>query len=64
MKEITGVKGKSNLKKQEYLYVYNTKNMESIKAQFKTLLDKWYNSTYVEYLENLCECCGFKFEPC
>ena len=66
MKEFTGVKAKSNFKKQGYLYVYNAKNMESIKAQFKTLLDKWNNSmvTYIENLENLCGCCGFKFEPC
>ncbi len=66
MKEFRDVKAKSNFKKQGYLYVYNAKNMESIKVQFKKLLDKWYNSmvVYVENLENLCECCGFKFEPC
>jgi len=66
MKEFRDVKAKPNFKKQGYLYVYNAKNMESIKVQFKKLLDKWYNSmvAYVENLENLCECCGFKFEPC
>ncbi len=53
-------------KKQGYLYVYNAKHMDSIKVQFKKLLDKWYNSmlTYIENLENLCECCDFKFKPC
>ena len=66
MKEYTTTKGLKDAKKQGYLYVYNAKNMESIKIQFKKLLDKWYNSMlkYIENLENLCECCGFKFEPC
>jgi len=65
-KDYTHVKGLKNAKKQGYLYVYNAKNMDSIKIQFKQLLDKWYNSmlNYIENLENLCECCGFKFEPC
>ena len=66
MKEYTITKGLKDAKKKGYLYVYNAKNMESIKIQFKKLLDKWYNSMlkYIENLENLCECCGFKFEPC
>ena len=66
MKEYRDLNAKSKSKKQGYLYVYNSKNMESIKVQFKKLLDKWYNSmvTYIEDLDNLCECCGFKFEPC
>jgi len=66
MKEYTTTKGLKDAKKQGYLYVYNAKNMESIKIQFKKLLDKWNNSMlkYIENLENLCECCGFKFEPC
>ena len=66
MKDYTQVKGLKDAKKQGYLYVYNAKNMDSIKIQFKSLLDKWYNSmlNYIENLENLCECCGFKFEPC
>ncbi|MFW9873232.1 MAG: helix-turn-helix domain-containing protein [Candidatus Thorarchaeota archaeon] len=66
MKEYTDDMSRTGSKKQGYLYVYNAKNMEAIKAQFKQLLDKWYNSmiTYIESLENLCECCGFKFEPC
>ena len=66
MKDYTHVKGLKNAKKQGYLYVYNAKNMDSIKIQFKKLLEKWYNSmlNYIENLENLCECCGFKFEPC
>jgi predicted transcriptional regulator len=66
MKEYTDKKGTKNVKKQGYLYIYNAKGLESIKIQFKKLLDKWYNSMlkYIENLENLCECCGFKFEPC
>ncbi|NVM37605.1 MAG: MarR family transcriptional regulator [Candidatus Lokiarchaeota archaeon] len=66
MKDFINVKGLKNAKKQGYLYVYNAKNLESIKIQFRKLLDKWYNSMlkYIENLENLCECCGFKFKPC
>ena len=66
MKEYRDLKEKSDLKKQGYLFVYNAKNIESIKTQFKELLDEWYNSMvkYIENLENLCECSEFKFEPC
>ncbi|MFW9999624.1 MAG: MarR family transcriptional regulator [Candidatus Hodarchaeota archaeon] len=66
MKEYTHKKGDKNDKKQGYLYVYNAKNLGSIKIQFKKLLDKWYNSmlNYIENLENLCECCGLRFDPC
>jgi len=66
MKEYTNIKAIQNVKSQGYLYVYNTKNMESIKNQFKKLLNKWYNSmlSYIENLENLCECCGMQFTPC
>jgi len=66
MKDYTNAKRLKNAKKQGYLYVYNAKNINSIKIQFKKLLDKWYNSMlkYIENLENLCECCGFKFESC
>jgi len=66
MKDYINAKGLKDAKKQGYLYVYNAKNIKSIKIQFKKLLDKWYNSMlkYIENLENLCECCGFKFEPC
>ena len=66
MKDYTNAKGLKDAKKQGYLYVYNAKNIKSIKIQFKKLLDKWYNSMlkYIENLEYLSECCGFKFEPC
>ena len=66
MKDYIETKQLKNSKKQGYLYVYNAKNMDSIKAQFKKLLDKWYNSmlNYIENLENLCECCDFKSKPC
>jgi predicted transcriptional regulator len=66
MKEYSDIKEKSDIHKQGYLFVYNAKDIESIKTQFKELLDKWYNSmvNYIENLENLCECCGIKFEPC
>jgi len=66
MKEYTNTKGLIDTKKQGYLYVYNAKDINSIKLQLKKLLDKWYSSMlkYIENLENLCECCGFKFAPC
>ncbi len=66
MKDFTKEKGLENTKKQGYLYVYNAKDINSIKIHFKKLLDKWYNAMlkYIENLENLCECCGFKFAPC
>jgi predicted transcriptional regulator len=65
MKRYTKVKSLKDPKKQGYLYVYNAKNIETIKDNFKELLDKWYNSMlkYVENLENLCECCGVRFGP-
>jgi predicted transcriptional regulator len=66
MKDYGILEKKNDSKKQGYLYVYNSKDMDSIKAQFKKLLDKWYNSmvNYIDNLENLCECCGFKFDSC
>ncbi|MFX1326775.1 MAG: helix-turn-helix domain-containing protein [Promethearchaeota archaeon] len=66
MKDYTKIKNIDNGKKQGYLYIYNAKNIDSIKKEFKKLLDKWYNSmlNYIDNLENLCECCGIKLEPC
>ncbi|MFW9941935.1 MAG: helix-turn-helix domain-containing protein [Candidatus Thorarchaeota archaeon] len=66
MKDYGTVEKNTDSKKQGYLYVYNSKDLDSIKAQFKKLLDKWYSSmvNYIDNLENLCECCGFKFDPC
>ncbi len=66
MKQYSNVKDLIDSKKQGYLYVYNAKNMDTIKHQLKELLDKWYNSMlkYLNNLESLCECCGFKFEKC
>lgn len=66
MKDYSNVKGLDKGKTKGYLYVYNAKNIETIKIQLKKLLKKWYNSMlkYIDNLENLCECCGFKFEPC
>ncbi|MFW9900977.1 MAG: helix-turn-helix domain-containing protein [Candidatus Thorarchaeota archaeon] len=66
MKDYTQKQDLEDTKKQGYLYVYNAKNMDSIKNQFKKLLDKWHNSMlkYIENLDNLCECCGVKFDRC
>ncbi len=64
MKDYTQAKTLEETKKQGYLYVYNAKDMDSIKLQFKELLEKWYNSMlkYIENLDDLCECCGVKFD--
>lgn len=66
MKDYTQKQDLEDTKKQGYLYVYNAKNMDSIKNQFKKLLDEWHNSMlkYIENLDNLCECCGVKFDRC
>lgn len=66
MKDYTHMKGLKDAKKQGYLYVYNAKNVDAIKIQLKSLLDKWYKSmlSYIENLENLYECCGIQFKPC
>jgi predicted transcriptional regulator len=66
MKEYTHAKNLEDTSKQGYLYVYNAKHMDSIKLQFKELLDKWYSSMlkYVENLDDLCECCGVRFNRC
>ena len=66
MKEYVQLKEIDNQNTQGYLYVYNGKDMKSIKIQFKKLLDKWYNAmlNYIENLDNICECCGIRFNPC
>jgi predicted transcriptional regulator len=66
MKDYVEEKQLKNLNKKGYVYVYNAANMESIKKEFRILLDKWYKSmiNYVENLDTLCECCGIKFEQC
>ncbi|MFX1325314.1 MAG: helix-turn-helix domain-containing protein [Promethearchaeota archaeon] len=66
MKEYSLVKALGHTNRQGYLYVYNAKNIDSIKKQLKELLDKWYSSMlkYIENLDDLCECCGVKFSRC
>jgi predicted transcriptional regulator len=64
MKKYTRIKALKDTKKQGYLYVYNTKDIEAIKTHLKELLDRWYNAMlkFTENLDNLCECCGITFE--
>ncbi|MFW9819302.1 MAG: helix-turn-helix domain-containing protein [Candidatus Thorarchaeota archaeon] len=66
MKKYARVKALKDDKTQGYLYVYNAKDIEAIKAHLKELLDKWYSSMlkFIENLDNLCECCGVNFERC
>jgi predicted transcriptional regulator len=66
MKDYVEEKQLEKVNKKGYVYVYNAANMESIKKEFRMLLDKWYESmvNYIENLDTLCECCGIKFEEC
>ena len=51
-KEFFEFKGKKDINKRGYLYVYSAKDLEFVKKQFRELLDKWYNSM-VNYIRNL-----------
>ncbi len=66
MKNYVEEKQLENVNKKGYVYVYNAANMESIKKEFRMLLDKWYESmiNYIKNLDTLCECCDIKFEQC
>ena len=66
MKQYVESKEINDVNKKGYVYVYNAEEMDLIKKELKYLLQKWYKSmlNYVENLDNLCECCGLKFENC
>jgi len=66
MKDYVEIKKINDANKKGYVYVYNAEEMDLIKKELKYLLRKWYDSmlNYVENLDNLCECCGLKFENC
>ncbi|MBN1801873.1 MAG: hypothetical protein JW891_10225 [Candidatus Lokiarchaeota archaeon] len=51
-------------KKKGYVYVYNARDVDLIKKQLKSLLEKWFRSmlNYIDKLDELCDCCGVKFK--
>lgn len=57
-KEFFELKGKKDVNKRGYLYVYSAKALDFVKKQFRELLDKWYNSmiNYIENLDNTFDC--------
>lgn len=51
-KEFFELKGKKDINKRGYLYIYSAKDLEVVKKQFRELLDKWYHSM-INYIGNL-----------
>lgn len=66
LKAYEEMKGFKHSNKRGYLYVYSARDVESIKVQFKTLLDKWYGSmlNYIEHLDSLFDCFETDGELC
>ncbi|MFW5895665.1 MAG: helix-turn-helix domain-containing protein [archaeon] len=66
MKEYSEKKGLKEHKTRGYLYVYNGKEINAIKKEFKKLLDKWYKQMerYIEDLDNLFDCYEVNGELC
>lgn len=66
MKEYSEQKDLEDQKTRGYLYVYNGKDLDSIKQEFKKLLDKWYKrmERYIEDLDNLFDCYEVNGELC
>lgn len=66
LKAYEEMKGFKHSNKRGYLYVYSARDVESIKGQFKTLLDKWYGSmlNYIEHLDSLFDCFETDGELC
>ncbi|TFG04350.1 MAG: hypothetical protein EU539_10975 [Promethearchaeota archaeon] len=66
LKEYSEIKGLKNRKSRGYLYVYSAKDVDSIKNQFKKLLDIWYESmlNYIKNLDSLFDCFESDGELC
>ena len=58
LKAYEKMKGITHSNRRGYLYVYSARDVDSIKAQFKSLLDKWYGSmlNYIDNLDSLFDC--------
>jgi predicted transcriptional regulator len=57
-KEFFELKGKKDMNKRGYLYIYSAKDLSFVKKQFRELLDKWHHSmiTYIENLDRTFDC--------
>ncbi len=66
LKAYEEMKGFTHSNRRGYLYVYSARDLGFIKAQFKTLLDKWYGSmlNYIEHLDSLFDCFETDGELC
>jgi predicted transcriptional regulator len=52
LKDYSEKAGEDDTSKRGYLYVYSAKNLDTVKKEFKDLLDKWYHAM-IEYIKNL-----------
>ena len=66
LKEFNEKLGEGETNKRGYLYVYGAKELETIKEQFRDLLDRWYNSMsgYIENLDSTFDCYEKQGELC
>lgn len=66
MKEYSEKKNLKEHKTRGYLYVYNAKEIDSIKKELKKLLDKWYKTMerHIENLDSLFDCYEVNGELC
>ena len=66
LKEFSAKSEKGDTTRRGYLYVYSAKNLDSIKDQFRGLLDKWYKSMsgYIENLDSTFDCFEKQGELC
>ena len=66
LKDFTEKTGEDDSNKRGYLYVYSAKDLETVKTEFRALLDKWYNSMiqYIESLDQLFDCYESDGELC
>ena len=57
-KEFFQFKGKKDINKRGYLYIYSAKDLDFVKKQFRELLDKWYHSmkNYIGNLDSTFDC--------
>ncbi|MBD3343209.1 MAG: MarR family transcriptional regulator, partial [Candidatus Lokiarchaeota archaeon] len=66
LKKFCEIKGLEENNKRGYLYIYDAKNIKTIKKQFNLLLDKWYNymRNYIQNLDSLFDCYEENGELC
>jgi predicted transcriptional regulator len=66
LKNYKDTTGEEDKRKRGYLYIYEAKDLNIIKEEFKQLLDKWYNamSQYIKNLDQLFDCYESDGELC